>query len=583
MKKQLVFNRPVWIFLLFLVGSFLFVDLNFRYWFHFMEQFMLFQTTSVYWKELAAQLGGWNEYIAEYLTQAFSFAAGPAILVTTLSGLIALLFYKYQQACCGKASMGLSILPLFLFWLFPSETIVPMLVLVWALAGTVVCQSISNRKIRMLVGVLLVPLLYYVAVPAPFLYAVLLLLHEWMRADQRKPYLYTGVLLAWTFLLPLLVMRLWLVVPMREVWMGKYMYHPEYPVPQSFWLIFLSFPVLTLVGRLCAKWQERLRPAKWLAAECIFWAGLMAALIALRKDPMQQAYQYDYYARNGAWDKIVAHAEKEGVHDFDALVYVNLALSYTGRQTTDLMKFPQVGETGFIPHDPRTRLGLIQASEVAWQVGQVNAAQRFAFVGVLSSQRCVQPRLMKRLVETYLVNGEYRAAEKYIRILEQTPRYKAWAAEQRQYLGEKESQSAGWIQAKRAFLPVTDNPFDLTKTLPSALAFLIDDHPDNQAAFDYGMCYLLVYKNLSAFMHYMPLYKERHQSFPKLYQEAICLYYASKGKMAEAANDYPIDSEVTNRMQQFLKTARSLSAANLKQLYGDTYYYYTEFMPTPKQ
>ena len=541
MKKQLVFNRPVWIFLLFLVGSFLFVDLNFRYWFHFMEQFMLFQTTSVYWKELAAQLGGWNEYIAEYLTQAFSFAAGPAILVTTLSGLIALLFYKYQQACCGKASMGLSILPLFLFWLFPSETIVPMLVLVWALGGTVVCQSISNRKIRMLVGVLLVPLLYYVAVPAPFLYAVLLLLHEWMRADQRKPYLYTGVLLAWTFLLPLLVMRLWLVV------------------------------------------QERLRPAKWLAAECIFWAGLMAALIALRKDPMQQAYQYDYYARNGAWDKIVAHAEKEGVHDFDALVYVNLALSYTGRQTTDLMKFPQVGETGFIPHDPRTRLGLIQASEVAWQVGQVNAAQRFAFVGVLSSQRCVQPRLMKRLVETYLVNGEYRAAEKYIRILEQTPRYKAWAAEQRQYLGEKESQSAGWIQAKRAFLPVTDNPFDLTKTLPSALAFLIDDHPDNQAAFDYGMCYLLVYKNLPAFMHYMPLYKERHQSFPKLYQEAICLYYASKGKMAEAAKDYPIDSEVTNRMQQFLKTARSLSAANLKQLYGDTYYYYTEFMPTPKQ
>ena len=73
MKKQLVFNRPVWIFLLFLVGSFLFVDLNFRYWFHFMEQFMLFQTTSVYWKELAAQLGGWNEYIAEYLTQAGIF------------------------------------------------------------------------------------------------------------------------------------------------------------------------------------------------------------------------------------------------------------------------------------------------------------------------------------------------------------------------------------------------------------------------------------------------------------------------------------------------------------------------------
>lgn len=146
MKKQLVFNRPVWIFLLFLVGSFLFINLNFRYWFHFMEQFMMFQTTSVYWKELAAQLGGWNEYIAEYLTQAFSFTSGPAFLVTALSGLIALLFYRYQQACCGKASMGISILPLFLFWLFPSETIVPMLVLLWALAGTVSASPYQTGK-----------------------------------------------------------------------------------------------------------------------------------------------------------------------------------------------------------------------------------------------------------------------------------------------------------------------------------------------------------------------------------------------------------------------------------------------------
>ena len=103
----------------------------------------------------------------------------------------------------------------------------------------------------------------------------------------------------------------------------------------------------------------------------------------------------------------------------DALIYLNLALSKTGRFTSDLMRFPQIGEGGFIPHDPKSRMGLIEASEVAWQVGQVNAAQRFAFVGVLSSQRCVQPRLMKRLVETYLVTGEYRAAEKYIKILYQ--------------------------------------------------------------------------------------------------------------------------------------------------------------------
>ena len=145
-------------------------------------------------------------------------------------------------------------------------------------------------------------------------------------------------------------------------------------------------------------------------------------------------------------------------------------------------------------------MGLIEASEVAWQVGQVNAAQRFAFVGVLSSQRCVPPRLMKRLVATYLVTGEYRAAEKYIKILESTPHYRDWAKAQRPLLDSVVCASTDWIKAKRAVLPVTDNPLDLTLTFPNALAFLIDDHADNRPAFEYGMGYLLVYKDLMTFM-----------------------------------------------------------------------------------
>lgn len=57
--------------------------------------------------------------------------------------------------------------------------------------------------------------------------------------------------------------------------------------------------------------------------------------------------------------------------DMDALIYLNLALSHTGRFSDDLMRFPQIGVEGFIPHDPKSRMGLIEASEVAWQVGQV--------------------------------------------------------------------------------------------------------------------------------------------------------------------------------------------------------------------
>ena len=85
------------------------------------------------------------------------------------------------------------------------------------------------------------------------------------------------------------------------------------------------------------------------------------------------------------------------------------------------MRFPQIGEGGFIPHDPKSRMGLIEASEVAWQVGQVNAAQRFAFVGGIKFTTLRATSFDEAFGETYLVTGEYRAAEKYIKILESNP------------------------------------------------------------------------------------------------------------------------------------------------------------------
>ena len=141
---------------------------------------------------------------------------------------------------------------------------------------------------------------------------------------------------------------------------------------------------------------------------------------------------------------------------------------------------------------------------------------------------------MKRLVETYLVTGEYRAAEKYIKILESNPHYRDWATAQRPLLDSVACAAEDWIAAKRAMLPITDNPLDLTLIFPNALAFLIDDHADNRPAFEYGMGYLLVYKDLMTFMHYMELMKERGEAFPVLYQEAICLFFAAVQKDPEA-------------------------------------------------
>ena len=453
MKNRLFVNNNTIILFLFIIGSFLFIELNFRYWYRFLEQYMMFQTTGSYFQDRLAEPGGLNEYVTEFLSLAFIHPYGASVVIALLLGLISGCFFLYLKACGVRASMLAAILPSFLIWIYPQESIALLTMLAFVQVLAYLYTSIKIDWLRYLFGFLFLGGSYFFAAPANLLLALLIAVYE-----------------------------------------------------------------------CCAK-EDKAR----------------------------------------------------------FLIYLNLALSKTGRFTSDLMRFPQIGEGGFIPHDPKSRMGLIEASEVAWQVGQVNAAQRFAFVGVLSSQRCVQPRLMKRLVETYLVTGEYRAAEKYIKILESNPHYRDWATAQRPLLDSVACASEDWIAAKRAMLPITDNPLDLTLIFPNALAFLIDDHADNRPAFEYGMGYLLVYKDLMTFMHYMELMKERGEAFPVLYQEAICLFFAAVQKDPEAFRSFPISQEVQNRFLQFMKVARSMPPAALKQQFGDTYYYYAQFILTPKR
>lgn len=478
MKNRLFVNNNTIILFLFIIGSFLFIELNFRYWYRFLEQYMMFQTTGSYFQDRLAEPGGLNEYVTEFLSLAFIHPYGASVVIALLLGLISGCFFLYLKACGVRASMLAAILPSFLIWIYPQESIALLTMLAFVQVLAYLYTSIKIDWLRYLFGFLFLGGSYFFAAPANLLLALLIAVYECCAKEDKARFGVAIIAIAWGGLLPLIAMRTVYILPMREAFFSKHLCHPEYPIPNSLGYIGLSYPLIVLILYYVRN-RVFIRKESW--KRIVSYAFLLIAMtygILYKKDPMEQAYRYDYYARQGEWQEIVSHARAHSVRDMDALIYLNLALSHTGRFSDDLMRFPQIGVEGFIPHDPKSRMGLIEASEVAWQVGQVNAAQRFAFVGVLSSQRCVQPRLMKRLVETYLVTGEYRAAEKYIKILESTPHYRDWAKAQRPLLDSVVCASTDWIKAKRAVLPVTDNPLDLTLTFPNALAFLIDDHAD---------------------------------------------------------------------------------------------------------
>jgi len=582
MKRLLTANRLL--FLFFLIGCFLFFELNFRYWYRFMEQYSLFLFRKDYFMELLGQPGGFTEYLTAFLTQFFIFPFTASGILTLLLGAIVILIHLFLQRCGIRVSMIAAIVPAFLFWVFPVESIASVIAVLVGTGTAVGYSYIRKPVIRYGFGFILLLIIYLLAAPAHLLAAVLMVIYECLQGEKRQRFIMPAGFILWAIGLPLLAMHTIYVIPIREAFLSKYLYHPEYPIPPSFGYTWSSFPLVVLIAYLFRKQNSLFKKERInVTASVLVLTLIMGTLLFYKQNPLEQAYRYDWYTRQQQWDKIAAHAEKHSIKDKDALVYVNLAYAYLGRFNEALMRFPQIGDEGFIPYNPETRLGLVEASEVAWLVNHTNAAQRFAFIGILSSERGVQPRLMKRLIETYLVNKEYKVAEKYIKILEKTFSYGNWAKEQRALLQPEKAASTDWIVQRRMLNPVTDNNHDLTKTLPNALAYLIDDHPENKRALEYGMGYLLIYKELAAFMHYMNLLKEKGEPIPAFYQEAICIYYSAVENNPEAFKSYAIDPRVYERFQSYLSQVQRLSPTLLARQYGNTYYYYAQFIQPPKR
>ncbi|MDR1161910.1 MAG: DUF6057 family protein [Tannerellaceae bacterium] len=582
MKRLLAGDRLL--FLFYLTGCFLFFELNYRYWYRFMEQYNLFLFRGDYFTTLLGQPGGGNEYITAFVTQFFLLPFFAPACLAVLSGGIVCVFQLFLRRCGVQTSIVAAIAPVFLFWLYPVESIASMVAVLFGIGAALGYSYRKKAAVRYVFGGMLLVAIYVWAAPAHLLAAALMAVYEVSGKEGKQRFMVAAGLLLWAFVIPLLAMRTVYIVSIREAFLSRHLYHPEYPVPASFGYIWCSFPLVALLTYIFRK-KEKVFKRGWMnvAALLLLLVISMGGFIIYKQHPLEQAYRYDWYARQQQWEKIVAHAGKHPVKDKDALVYSNLAHAYTDRFSEALMRFPQIGEEGFIPYDPKTRLGLIEAGEVAWLVNHTNAAQRFAFVGVLSAERCVQPRLMKRLIETYLVNKEYQVAGKYIRLLESTLFYSRWAKEQRPLLNPEKAGQTGWIVQRRKLTPVTDNTSDLTKALPDALAYLIDDHPENKKAFAYGMGYLLIYKDLGPFMHYMNRLKEKGEPIPAFYQEAICLYYSAVENNPEAFRSYAIDPKVYERFQSYLSQALRLSPTLLSRQYGDTYYYYAQFVQPPKR
>jgi hypothetical protein len=513
----------------FVVACFVFFQWLLPVHLFFREQTSLFLFTSdaflAYWEKP----GGAACYVGDFLTQFFYLRGGGALVLSLCFGVeYCLVTLTLKRIGVGRLSAWVALVPVTVEVLLHCG-------LYYGLAGTLsvmlVCGGFLLYSLlkaapwNVLLGLGLGGLLYVVAGAAFLLFPLLVLLYEWHKKLRRFGYwIALGALCG---LLPL-GLRSFYLLSLRQAY--------RYP-----------FPVLSLSG------VDRNREK----------------ILAL-------AVEGSY----GNWDEVARRAENDKLPNPIASYYANIALSKQGRLGEELLNYYQAFDaTLFLPVNAQADwLTIFFSNEVFYHLGDMNMAQHSAMLGMIFSPQRRSVRMIRRLAEINIVNGDTTAARKYIRILDETIFHRAKAAEYESLLTHP-SQTPDWLTLKRQQIPRRDT-LRTAADYPAALALLIESNPTGNQATDYLLCYYLLNKQLPAFGAAFDRYCLGQTVFiPRIYYEALLIRLVAAKTSKEELQRYAIPDQITGDFLQYTRLYES-SDGNMDALrpaFATTYWFYYHF------
>jgi len=267
---------------------------------------------------------------------------------------------------------------------------------------------------------------------------------------------------------------------------------------------------------------------------------------------------------------IATYINDEQTVDYLKLSQLNLALAETGQLADKAFHYTQAGSNGIlIPWNLTTEIGE-RLSDIYWSMGHIAFSQRMAFEANVMDERDINPRMVKRLIETNLVFGAYPVAEKYIDILGQEKGFRKVAQEYRRFLyNDAAIESDPVLGPKRECVPET-NFISMVRGIDEDLKDIIRANPGYHNAIEYlGVIYLLDC-DMDKFKEMLDEFygSEALPDLPVSFAEAACM-------LSEIDRGYwkkmGVSSEVYKRYNDFKSRLENRLSPDK---YKDTFWYY---------
>lgn len=279
-------------------------------------------------------------------------------------------------------------------------------------------------------------------------------------------------------------------------------------------------------------------------------------------------------AVEGNWDKVDHLTKGSRTSDLYAY-YHNLAMAMEGHLADSLMYYYQPFERGlFLPVDEKSgQLRIAAASEVWYRLGEMTMAEHSAMLAQIFSPNHFGVPYLKRLAEINMVNGQYEAARKYLRLLSMEDGCEEWVSDR--IPGRESVEVKECISSLRKLVPQSDvvhSPSDYR----GMLKILLASNPDNELARQYLLCLDIVTKNLDHFIaDYDPA---RDKS--RLYDEAVLIFLAQHSSITpQNVAHFGLSREILqdfsdyNNMYAFNQGAMD----PMQKKYGKTYWFFYHY------
>ena len=612
MDSKKTFSGGIVFILLFSLAVFLFFLLYIQPQFFFFAQQPPFQTTLIFMKPYLAFPGGISYYIADFLMQFFTVNwLGSLILALTL---LALLF-PALGIFSGLKNPGIEwiiiffpvmlLLGLFSNYYFPYTTALTAILVYTALyLSTLFFKSDHPRWYFYF---LLAPVLYYVGGGSCLiLYSSGFLILLFFRFHELKKVIFFIIPVAvFCYALPYLSFKFLFHITKPKAFFEYYptdsLLSVNYIRNLYFYLFFFSAPVLLLINELLSGIRNRKdsvvkkAPKKGKTAKAVkknspswfeqysvyvIYLLILALSILFIKTNLpvlgNRIVKANFYCADEDWNEVMAIVKSEKDYDVNLNFFYNRAIDHKGRYLDDYFDYPQlIGSAATNPEKGNFGLLYMYWSDYFYDLGHISESEKWTYRALVGFPWC--PRILERMVKINLILGKYKAAEKYLTILDDNlvsgkfvKQYSAMIEDTSLVYRDEE------IMEKRSEMPVN-------LITPQNITFrymdLLDKNKKNQRAYEHMQMDLLLSHDFWHFYKYLPLASVYYNELPANFQQALIIL---RTKNTRIDGSYRISEGVLQEFRRFWSLYESSysnksKVTRLLQPYKNTLYYYILF------